>query len=875
MIRSPFRARGHATSPHSAAPTRRALGAVAALAAAGVVASLAAAPAVDSASAATAPAAPRAAAADQGSRFTLAVLPDTQFYSRYSASEFVPRYGKDPFQTQTQWIADHADELNIPFVAHLGDVVDQVGQSGEWDAADRAMTVLEDAKIPYSIQPGNHDVLDSSDNKMDTSYDLAREPYLQHFPVSRAAEQDAFGGADSTGLNRYSLFEAQGQTFMLLQLSWRASDETLAWADSVLKQHPDVPVIMTSHEVLNIAADGVSPSETGYGLRLWDGFIRSHDQVFLTLNGHFHGATRLTKTNDFGNPVTEILWDYQMAYEGGNGYLGLLEFDLSGDRIVARTGSPWVLSKPTDALTSYDQPMMTADGNQFELPLDFGQRFARFAPGFSDGPADQGDLSAKATSLFTDGFTAPPASTRVEAGGAGDYRRVDGTVAHWRFDGAPGPVAEGQVFADVAGDSDLHRVSIAESGSTGAQVDDVTLIPQGDPFSSSGAVCFANSDQTTGRFSYLATEAGAAANKHKLEKGYTIESFVKIDEAWTATKNGWMKAVVRSGNRSHLDGMPVSRWDYTASPAALGLSNLREFQWTEVPADTTKGDRTAWSGEIIPGRWSHVAIVNDAEAGTTTMYVDGAPVLRNGRDTGGQSIEETMPWILGADFVDDKARNGWAGCIGETRVIDHPTGASDWLTARPALDAGFTTSAPTGTVQAVTSLSGTGAPGATVSLSGDVQGTATVSEKGEWIIPLITAGSGGAAGAGRASTAVGPTGLTAGAYRYALVQGFGTRVSSPLTGGFTVAAVGDPGSGDSGAGSGSAGGSNGAADAGSGTSGRDGLAATGVSAQAGLIAAALLLVTGLVAVGVTALRRRRLAGGSAVGSAVGGSVESD
>ncbi|MFC7465364.1 hypothetical protein [Brachybacterium sp. GCM10030252] len=74
------------------------------------------------------PTAPSAHAdGEEGSRFSLAVLPDTQFYSRYAQSNFIPDYGTDPFNVQTQWLADHADELNIPFTAHLGDVVDQAG----------------------------------------------------------------------------------------------------------------------------------------------------------------------------------------------------------------------------------------------------------------------------------------------------------------------------------------------------------------------------------------------------------------------------------------------------------------------------------------------------------------------------------------------------------------------------------------------------------------------------------------------------------------------------------------------------------------------------------------------------------------------------
>jgi len=59
----------------------------------------AAAPTGTTAAAATDAAAP---AADLASRFALAVLPDTQFYSRYSDAQFVPRYGTDPYRVQTE-----------------------------------------------------------------------------------------------------------------------------------------------------------------------------------------------------------------------------------------------------------------------------------------------------------------------------------------------------------------------------------------------------------------------------------------------------------------------------------------------------------------------------------------------------------------------------------------------------------------------------------------------------------------------------------------------------------------------------------------------------------------------------------------------------
>lgn len=725
-----------------------------------------------------------AARDDLGSRFTLAILPDTQFYSRYSASQFYPRYGSDPFITQTRWLTEHADDLRIPFVAHLGDVVDQVGQEGEWVAADAAMSVLEDAQLPYSVLAGNHDVRNSDDRLTDVDYDLANEPYLRWFGPERAATQSTYGGSDPTGMSTWHVFEAEGQRFMVLALPWRASDQTIAWADDVIDAHPELPVILTTHSLIDIDNDGVTAKETDYGLKLWDELIAPNDQIFLTLNGHFHGAARQTKLNDFGHEVTQVVIDYQMSYDGGNGYLGLYEFDLSGGGIHVQTASPWVVSKDPDVLTSYDQPFLENPQQQFTIPIDFAQRFADFAPGFAAGTPDEPNLSQAARDILLDGFTPPEGIETAAPASTGDYAHVDGTLAHWRFNGLDGVLAEGAAVRDVAGGADLHRVSIADSGSPTAQVEDVTITHDAHPLSSDGAaVCFADSDQVQQRFSYLATNADAEVNDAQLEDGYTIETFLKIDEAFTEDANAWMKAIVRSGNRSQLPGMPWSRWDYTASPAALGLSNLKELQWTEVPVETTKGDRTAWSGEIILGRWVHVALVNDPADRTTTMYVDGAPVLRNTTDTLGHSLNGDMPWIFGADWVDDAARNGWHGCIGETRVVDHPTTPDEWLTARADLDGATVDLEDGARVKHLSHVTGTGVPGATVAIEvtpeagvpgapRSSRGTAVVGEDGTWTVALDA------------------TVRKPGAHRLTLVQTLGDREGQPVEIGFVSATGG-------------------------------------------------------------------------------------
>lgn len=808
----------------------------------------------------TAGIAPATAAADPApseplaSRFTFAVLPDTQFYSRYSIDQFTPRYGTDPFATQTAWLADHADELNIPFVAHLGDVVDRANVQNEWQAADRAMQTLDDADLPYSILPGNHDVLDSG--KRDTELDLANEPFNRWFGAPRAAEQSTYGGSDPTGLSQFHIFEAEGQQFMSLAISWNSSDATLAWAQSVLDAHPTVPVILSSHALINVAADQMSPVETADSERMWDRLIRSNDQIFLTLNGHFHGATRQVKQNDFGHDVHQVLMDYQMAYEGGNGYLGLFEFDLTNNTLSLETGSPWVVAKPQESLTSYDQPLLDGMHQRYSLDIDFAERFAGFDPGFTAGTPDEGSLSMAARTLLLDGFEGPdPISTELP-GNELDFVEAEGTLAHWRFNGESGVVGADTVIEDVAGDNDLTRVDPAATNAVGATWDDVTIVDDSHGFSSDGAsMCFA--DSTGSRFSYLTTAADAPINDVDLRDGYTIETFVKMDPEWSVAANSWSKFLTRTGNRSQI-GVPETRWDWTASPSALGISSLREFQWTSLDANAALGDRVNWSGEIMVDTWVHVALVNAPAKRTTTMYVDGAPVLRNATDVGGMAWHEGHSWILGADWVDDAARNGWNGCIGETRIIDRPTTPDEWLTQRADLSTFAVTSAPQGELPSSTTsvtLRGTGLPGAQVNVADAAVTTpaaavavaaapasAVVGENGEWTLEV--------------------SGLTVGANRLNVEQALGTRSSAPLAVEFAIAAPAAPGGSTPGGSTPPAGGAAGdPADPAAGSAAdRDGLAATGADGTliAGLSAAGLLLLLAGAAPFVVRARRRAM-----------------
>jgi len=66
--------------------------------------------------------------------FTIVVLPDTQIYAQSHP---------DIFTSQTQWIVDNKEALNIVFVTHEGDIVQNWNSITEWERANTSMSLLD------------------------------------------------------------------------------------------------------------------------------------------------------------------------------------------------------------------------------------------------------------------------------------------------------------------------------------------------------------------------------------------------------------------------------------------------------------------------------------------------------------------------------------------------------------------------------------------------------------------------------------------------------------------------------------------------------------------------------------------------------------
>ncbi|MES2470917.1 MAG: metallophosphoesterase [Patescibacteria group bacterium] len=278
--------------------------------------------------------------------FTVIVLPDTQKYS----AEF-PHI----MCNQTEWIVANRERLNILFVSHMGDIVDDVEEEKQWKAASECMSRL-DGKVPYGIIPGNHD----QSSKVD--FDM----YNQYFPLSRFSTHPSYGGNYKENRNNYSIVTFEGKDFLFLNLEIEPTDDVLDWAAEVTRKNSSAYIIMTTHKYLpdygSERDKKLEYRKTGNtGQKIWDKFIEESCNVNMTWSGHFHskgGENRITSEDKCGNTIYQITQDYQSQELGGSGKLRIYTFKPSEKLIDVKTYSPFLDMFETDKSSQFQIPLV-------------------------------------------------------------------------------------------------------------------------------------------------------------------------------------------------------------------------------------------------------------------------------------------------------------------------------------------------------------------------------------------------------------------------------------------------------------------------------------------------------------------------------------
>ncbi|GAA5059177.1 hypothetical protein HNP84_008691 [Thermocatellispora tengchongensis] len=567
-------------------------------------------------------------------RFTIGVLPDTQYLFDEDSSD------PNPLRQTFRFLTEERAARNIAFMTHLGDVTEH-GSEHEIELAGEAFKVI-DGRLPYSVLAGNHDIQRGDDQRGDSAY-------LREFGPARYAKMPTFRGASPDGYNSYHVLKAAGREWLVLALDWRVSDKGISWAQGVLDANKTLPAILTTHDLAWADASGTA-ALSQFGQRLWDALVRRNDQIFLTLNGHYWPPGRTVLKNDAGNDVHVHITNYQDRYYGGAGMVRLYSFDLVRNVIDVETLSPWLLGLDADERAPLEAENLELTGpvDRFSLEIDFDARFAGFAPRTPPRPRPAREVMPR------------------------------GTVAYWRFDaegfagaGTDGAtVPAGAVARDLTGGGNDLTMELLHSSP--AEI----LRWSGEHHEGQPAHASLRFDggKNPDRGAVLRSAPNAPINSMKFESGYTIEAFIKLPDPFEGD-HAWMGILSWEGRSG--DAGKTSGWSPEEPTCSLNLSPERFLQYVVYPTDRD-ADPTSWSHALPVGRWMHLAVVNDSRR--TIVYVDGSKIARNPTQPSRGISTLGKPFAIGGTQFAQKYGQGYYGWIGDVRIVARALKPKDFLT---------------------------------------------------------------------------------------------------------------------------------------------------------------------------------------------------
>ncbi len=295
--------------------------------------------------------------------FTMLWFTDTQYYA-----EDYP----EVWTSMTDWMIKEFKNGKFEYAMHTGDLINQYDKIEQWEIAKTNLDRMDAAKIPYGVLAGNRDVMPDRTQKI---YDYTR--FGQYAGVNRFKDKPWFGEAmNNENQNHYDLFSFGNHDFIMLYLGFGkdGTQETVDWANKVLKQHADRNAIVGMHENINSLAQYVTESARIVNREV----VNPNENVKMVLSGHHHGANYRVKKveNEDGSnrEVLEVLANHQgnLAPDRGQGYLRLLTFDPTDETLDFVSYSPY--------LNDYDFEQFDPEKESFTAKFDLADVKAKPNP---------------------------------------------------------------------------------------------------------------------------------------------------------------------------------------------------------------------------------------------------------------------------------------------------------------------------------------------------------------------------------------------------------------------------------------------------------------------------------------------------------------
>lgn len=287
---------------------------------------------------------------DAETEFSVAILPDTQYYAEQDNGIFEQMGG---------WIADNRDEFNIETVLHEGDLVQSYGSNNEdeWDVARDAIGRIDEEGVPTLLALGNHDADDVRDPRTFRSqFPASRYERLERI-TETVLDAGTFNGGSE---NAYLLQEIHGERFLFVALEFGPCDAALEWAGRLMEDHAEATAVLLTHTYLfhdgtrTDSDDDHAPGayegrllpeggDYNNGEEMWRNELRFHENLAIVHSGHHIGGSYVARRADrarTGSRVEQLFMNYQTIDNGGDGWLRLLTIDTETYGVKVNTYSP-------------------------------------------------------------------------------------------------------------------------------------------------------------------------------------------------------------------------------------------------------------------------------------------------------------------------------------------------------------------------------------------------------------------------------------------------------------------------------------------------------------------------------------------------------
>lgn len=210
------------------------------------------------------------------------------------------------------------------------------------NANDHFFSKFPEGEKPYFCL-GNHDY--GNNGKSDRRFSNIPSFMWAQFDVKK----------DESEFENYVRFLKIGETrYAVMDLEFAPRDETLIWANEIVNNNPTTPFIILTHVFTNKYGQihDVTDSNVYYpgsqksyvmggdyindSMEIFNKLIKNNRNVKMVICGHTFIPDYIkvaTMENAFGDDVFVITVNYQHYTNGGDGYVGILEFGEDGYRI--------------------------------------------------------------------------------------------------------------------------------------------------------------------------------------------------------------------------------------------------------------------------------------------------------------------------------------------------------------------------------------------------------------------------------------------------------------------------------------------------------------------------------------------------------------